>query len=452
LTNPTSADTDQDGVNDGSDNVPDGDMVLSVSFDLYENIINPDDHHDDGEFMFGMTYAGDTYFSPIKSIAEHETVEIGWEYYFDLNELIFQVPLEFAVWEDDGSSDDHVDISPEPESDDWELDYPIVKGRTGESSTWHRSSMGPDGNLTVTIRVENRAKANTILINGTDSGLYQRPDGSFRYTADSQLYLFYLNVSQASSPFTEGLNVILVPRSVALSSQLNGSLHSSSSSSGSSIYNLGFASTNMTADTASASIVAMLSGNVTGTKAMDILHMVTHNDTEAIAENRTVDPSKFYLLGLPNDVMQAVPLTEVINSPVSAGPDQGGFDILDMIQHIVGFLVQGFIEIVSFFVEVFEAAVEFCVEFVSYLYGTIYTIVSDVVDAIVDAFMAFVEWAVEFIQDIVDAVFGPIVDAIEDAVDSYTQGILSATGKAKNDLIATVRWKHSHPSWGLLAD
>ena len=58
-------------------------------------------------------------------------------------------------------------------------------------------------------------------------------------------------------------------------------------------------------------------------------------------------------------------------------------------------------------------------------------------------------WAIEFIPDMV---FGPIVDAIEDAVDSYTHGILSATGKAKNDLIATVRWKYSTSSWGLLAD
>ena len=70
--------------------------------------------------------------------------------------------------------------------------------------------------------------------------------------------------------------------------------------------------------------------------------------------------------------------------------------------------------------------------------------------AIVDAFTAFLEWAISFIQDMVDMVFGPIVEAIEDAVDSYTHGILSATGHAKNDLIVTVRWKHSDPSWGSL--
>lgn len=73
-------------------------------------------------------------------------------------------------------------------------------------------------------------------------------------------------------------------------------------------------------------------------------------------------------------------------------------------------------------------------------------------DAIVDAFTAFLKWAIESIQDMVDAVFGPIVAPIEDAVDMYTHGVLSVTGHARNDLIATVRWKHSTPSWGLLAD
>jgi len=77
------------------------------------------------------------------------------------------------------------------------------------------------------------------------------------------------------------------------------------------------------------------------TEAMEILHMVTHNATYEIAENRTIASEQFYRLGLPDDIVQAIPLTEIINSPVSAGPDQGGFNILDMIQHIVGFLVQG---------------------------------------------------------------------------------------------------------------
>ncbi len=69
--------------------------------------------------------------------------------------------------------------------------------------------------------------------------------------------------------------------------------------------------------------------------------MFTHNSTCKIAENRTVASSESYRFGLLDDIVQAVSLTEIINSPVSAGPDQGGFNILDKIQHIVGFLVQG---------------------------------------------------------------------------------------------------------------
>jgi len=437
-TNPTSPDTDQDGFNDDIDGVPDGDMMLLVRFDSYENIINPDGHHDDGEFMFGVTYGEDTYFSPIKSMAEHEIAQIGWEYYFDLNESVFQAPLEFTVWEDDGGTDYHVDISSDPGSDDWELVYPIVAGRTGEASAWHRSSDGPEGSLNVTITIENRPKVNTILVNGTDSGLYERPDGGLRYTADSQLYLFYLNVSQASDPFEEGLNVMLVPRSIALSSQLNDSLHSASFGVESPLYGLGFASTDLSADLSSASIVAIVSGNVTGSIALDILDMVTHNSTATIAMNRTVDPAEFYLLGLPDDVIQAVPIAEIFNSPVSAGPNQGGYSIWDMMLHVVGTLVQGWIEIVSFFMEVFEAAAEFCLEFITDLVGTIGTVVSDAMQVIIDAFAAFLDWAIAFIQEVVDTVFGPIVDAIVDAVadaiDSFSTGMASAADRVAEDL------------------
>lgn len=435
-TNPTSADTDQDGTSDNVDSVPDGDMMLLVRFDSYENIDNPDGH-EDGEFMFGVTYGDDTYFSPIKSIAEHEIATIGWEYYFDLNESVFQAPLEFAVWEDNGGTDYHVDISSDPESDDWELVFPIVAGRTGEASAWHRSSDGSEGKLNVTIKIENRPKANTILINGTDSGLYQRPDGSYRYTADSQLYLFYLNVSQASGPFVEGLNAMIVPRSIALSSQLNDTLMGSSIGEESPLWELGFASTDLSADVSSSSIIAIISGNVTGSTALDILDMVTQNDTETIAENRTVDPEEFYLLGLPDDVIQAVPISEIFNSPVSAGPDQGGYSIWDMILHVVGTLVQGWIEVVDFFVEVFVAAVEFCVEFIVELAGTIGTLVSDAVQILVDAFLAFVDWAISFIQDIVDMVFGPIVEAISNAIENFNQGLASALSKCISELKST---------------
>ena len=78
------------------------------------------------------------------------------------------------------------------------------------------------GNLSTCVR----QKTQTTVITGTDGttsyGLDQKADGSYWYNADQQAYVLHLNIwDGGDSHFTSGLNTIILPRSVALQSQLN---------------------------------------------------------------------------------------------------------------------------------------------------------------------------------------------------------------------------------------
>ena len=154
-------------------------------------------------------------------------------------------------------------------------DYPFTfyfsNGRTNyvakgedESGKWIK-----DANTEAEVRwyVETivKPKANVIIVNSTDSGgLYQAADG-FRYNEDEQMYLLYITTPSSSANFASGVNVVIVPRYLALESKLNGTLFAGAI--GTELSGAKFYSTDDLEDSSSGHIVAVIEKSMTNAQA-----------------------------------------------------------------------------------------------------------------------------------------------------------------------------------------
>ncbi len=289
-----------------------------------------------------------------------------------------------------------------------------------------------DANLTLQVQTVLREKAHTVVVNSTDYGIYEVEDGG-RYTADDQLHLFYLNCSSSSTHFVQGLNVVLLPRSIALESKVNDTLmdleHITESSP---LYQASFFATNDSASLSSNHIIAVISKNMTGAKAEELLDMMTHNATDArIGNDVTVSTEQQYLMHLPRDVLAYIPLLSVTNSPVGDLPADFWGHLWNTIVSVADFIWRGLVAVASFMISLVVALVDIGVKWFQFVAN----VVEQVVDAIVDAFMAFVQWATEFIKLIVGTFLSPLIQSIEDLAGRYYRGIASAVVAGVNDFL-----------------
>jgi hypothetical protein len=171
-----------------------------------------------------------------------------------------------------------------------------------------------------------KARANLIIINGSDDsggyGLTYVSANNYRFNADQQVYVINLNVTSAGGHFQPGMNTVLLPRAIALECKLNYTLeHLGSIDPSHPLYGASFVYANASQPTSSAHVVVEISDNVTYSQGESLLHDLTHNSTNArIGNNVTISGSGIYLLHLPSDVLQAVPM-QVTNAGLGEGPD-----------------------------------------------------------------------------------------------------------------------------------
>jgi len=441
-TDPTSNDIDGDTFKDDQDHNPLGDAVLEIwirSFEYHSGCMYPSD----GDVFFTIEADGYSY-----STARYHAQDLEWNfvdmvYYIDVWDTNDSVSIDLNAYHDCGIGDDHLDIF---SGDGYELPIQYALKNSFWEDEWgtvefHGDGNGSQmwGNLTLQIRTIVREKSNTVVVNSTDYGLYEVPsqEDEYRYTGDDQVYMFYLNCSSSSDHFVEGINTVVLPRSMALQSCINDTLSDLGNISGNSPLHGAAFSTTDPSMASSSHIIAIISQNMTGQEAESLLVMMTRNSTDAVIGNFVVmgDTESIYLSHMPRDVISHIPLLDLESSPLGSVPEGSG--LVNFIVTAFNLVYEGFVWMYDLMADIASAVVEVGLQVLGALTAAVSDIVdaiANAVDAIVDAFLEFVEWAIEFIQAIVDTVFGPIVDAISDLVDSYCSGVQAALDMAEMDV------------------
>ncbi|MHC1710086.1 MAG: hypothetical protein AB9819_06750 [Methanomassiliicoccales archaeon] len=440
-TDPTRADTDDDGYLDNVDHYM-GDAVLRVTIMEYKTREDVNIGDDDCNIFFVIRY-GDQELSTKRLDANTDVLYYpGWAYDIDIAETTTSVSLEFLAVGDNAvltGDDEKLDVSPSGNLDH-DVTWNMMYNSTILSFQGSKDTLDHDTDAYMKVKLERAVseKAKVIVINGTgeegDYGLDAVSTGVYRYSADDQVYLVVLNVSGTSAHFQSGMNAIILPRAIALQCQLNDTLYdlqnvASTPLSGASLY-----STNVSSASASGHIIAVISKNVTASQAETILTMLTHNSTGIrISNNVTISSTALYLLHLPSDILSAIP-TSVMNAGMGPGPSFP--DPLGIISDIAGMVFDFLVWVATGGVLLLLAhLVKEGLKVIGNLASDLWDEVQDAVDAIVDAFCAFVDWVIDTLMASLDAIFSPIIESIENALTSYCEGVGMAYLRAEQDVI-----------------
>ena len=438
-TDPTRADTDGDGVSDNMDICPLGDAVVKIdllNFKLYDTLCQIFGMGGSSSPMtFFVLGSGDvTYFTDRFEAQKGQWRDPNMQYYFDVSDSASSITIDVQAWADNvdwGSGDLHLDIGTSG-GNGW--DYHIVYDALSKEQTPYYcdgkasgdGGDGRDGYLRLSVQTVTLPRVNTIVVNGTDYGL-DTYGSEYRYSADEQVYMFYLNCSNAGGAFVQGLNAIIVPRAVLLGSSLNYTLfHLETVGSGHALNGASLSVTDVNAEQASSHIIAVISKNVTASDANTILRMLTHDTGgEAVGNALTVTSAQLLLMHLPLDVLNYVPLSGMANSPTGNAPVELLGVIVGTVMSAVDFLVNGIVALATFMLDLYVTIAKAGLAFLTELAQAAADIVRNVVSIMVDAFLAFVDWMIDFVCSAILAPIQSLCEGIWNGLDDWMMGLMA---------------------------
>jgi subtilisin-like proprotein convertase family protein len=440
VTDPTRNDTDDDGCPDNLDRFL-GDGVVEATIMEFKSLqdINGGNIH---PIFFVVTYNGNSFCT--KRIMDATTNTLytpGWRYDVDVPETATSVAFDFeAVADDAGFAHDDIKLDAAPgDPCNFHIDYDLTQPNWVGSSQGTMGSLDGDSDAYLKIKLEKqiKQKARTIVINGSDDnggyGLYEASDGSYRYTADEQLYMIHLNVSDGNSRFQQGINTILLPRAIALACKLNYTLsHLQSIQSTDPLYGASFYYANDSQSLGTSHIRAVISTNLTAAKAETLLYDLTHNSTNARIGNNVTMPTTeaLYFLHLPSDVLSSIP-SIIVNDGL--GPVTNYISLGHEFSNIAQFLFRCLIFVAFGGLLLFTHLADIGMKALGKLINQAQAAVEQAVHKLWNAFMAFVDWAVSMINAIINQIILPIARPILNLVDSSCKQTGAAMENANND-------------------
>ncbi len=427
-TDPTRADTDDDGYADNIDRYM-GDAVLRITLMEYKTL-DTINGQDNVPVFFVINYQDEEQEFATKRISATKNVlcALNWVYDVDIPETATYVNVEFeAVAENAGwlGDDAQLDID-QDDSNKYNAYWTISS--TPFIGTGTDSGGSYDAYLKMKMERAVAEKAKVIVINVTgedgDYGLDAVSTGVYRYSADDQVYLVVLNVSGTSAHFQSGMNTIILPRAIALQCQLNDTLYDLQNVGNTPLNGASFYSTDPLKSTASGHIIAVISKNVTASQAETILTMLTHNSTGGrIGNNVTISPTALYLLHLPNDILSAIP-TSVMNSGMGEGPNY--YSLGSIIGDIAGMVFDFMVWVATGGVLLLLAhLVKEGLKAIGNLASDLWDDVQDAVDRIVDAFWECVNYIIKLIKTAYESLIAEPLNNIRDSFVSWALGIIS---------------------------
>jgi len=216
--------------------------------------------------------------------------------------------------------------------------------------------------------------------------------------------MLYITVPNDSAHFRAGVNTIIVPRYLALESQLNGTL--TSNPSGSELSGGEFYSTDDSQASSSGHIIAVIEKTMGNTEAENLLNRLTHDSTNAqIANAVQVSGEALYRLHLPADVQSRLPYN------IQSTPLGDPYQFLT-VGAVLEFVFDCLVAIGTALYNLAEMVYEAGVKFIADLTSAYVEAIRGAVDKIVDAFQAFVAWAVDFIETTLETALGSVLGSL----------------------------------------
>lgn len=445
-TDPTRADTDGDGSPDGIDIRPLGDAVVKLkltSFKLDDTICElwgGIGGSTTPSTFFVLGSGNTTYFTSRFESIKDSYVSTGLQYYFNIDDNASSIDIDVQAWADNvewGTGDYQLDIGSRGGngySNRIEYDVSAVPQRF-DCDGISDGDDGRDGRLIGVVETLTLPRVNTIVVNGTDYGL-EKYGGEYRYTADEQAFLFYLNCSDSKGQFVKGLNVIIVPRAVALASELNHTMFNLDTvGEGHPLHDASLSITNKSADMASAHVIAVISKNVTASQAEAILSMLTRDvNGDRVGNGVSVTSSQLVMMHLPLDVLNYVPLTGVQSSPIGNRPVGWQEAVFNSVVDAAEFLANGIIALGTFMLDVYVTIAEIGLSFLVKLANDVAQTVKEVAQAMVDTFYAFVDWMVDFVRSAILAPIQSLCEGIWNGLDDWMISLLTLIDNQSMDV------------------
>lgn len=437
ILDPTNTDTDDDGYNDNVDRYY-GDAIIRITvleYKSWEDI----NYGSTMNIFFVITYDGTSLSTGRLTATTGNMYYPSWIYDIDVPDTATSAPFVLSAVADDagGLGDDiKLDVaasSPTEYSFTYSLSSSVSYYQTEGGRDWFDGDS--DAYMKVSLQTRVADKAKVIVINGTgndgDYGLEANSTGSYRYSADDQIYMINLDVSNASTHFQAGINTIILPRAIALQCELNYTLSNlGNMTSGDALYGASFYY--MSGSSASSHVIAVINHDVNGAVAEAILQMLTHDhDDVRIGNNVTMSADNVYLLHLPNDVVSSIP-TIIQNSGPGASPNY--LDPLNVIADIVDMVFNFLVYVVTTLTLILQQLADIGLATLGDLSSAVASAVQTAVGKIVDTFTAFVEWATEEVLSLLGILFNPVIEFIQNLMDSYFSRIVAIESMMQQEI------------------
>lgn len=433
---PTSKDTDGDGFDDSIDRAL-GDRMLEITIDsLYlEDILGG---KSSPSVFFIIEANGNTYCTERRTAQVGQTRDMNLHYFVDIRDSDRSADFLIRAYADNiGSSDPQLDIAYGSSMDvycTWNDDaLAWIFDRSGRGDGYNEDR---NAEIRFTIEAVVPERSNVVLVTGIQDGEEYglvETDNGYRYNADEQVYVLYIdfiNPVPFGSPFVRGTNTVIIPRSVAVASDLGYYLeHPDELAPWDVLRGADFAVPDGYFD--SSHIAATISKNLIQTSSAYELNEILTKDHDGniIGNTVRISPEDLYLLHLPSGVLSSIPFVNIRNSglgeaPVNMPGAPGG--LWGTVITICDFVYHGLVAVANFIVDVAEAVYNGIRDFVGMVGDTAGGVMEKIVKAvekIKNAFDAFVTWAKEFMADVINLAFAGI-NAIWDAILDYARGLL----------------------------
>ncbi len=457
-TDPTRRDTDRDGVNDNFDWDPLHDLMIRLTIGEYEAL--DDDPDFDKCFLLvcvpdptpepfiEVEYRGESFYTPYQD-PEAMSVSFDDVYTLDIPDYDSVVTVTLRAWDNDLAlaADKQWDLDNSSGELDAVVSFNVLDESTGDQMVTGLNADGDEGScgtiipgpdpnacrdasLSYRIDTVRLGRINTILVDSLDvDDLLETPSGDLRYLGDGVFYVGWIDVTYDSGPFTQGLNAILVPRVQFFNSSVNHTLQTAGSAEDLPAYlkGLTFTAFNESAEETTTAIAGVLNGTLSGTAANLLLQDLIRGPDAVVNGNWTVVTEQVVTLGLPDRVVNAIPLEGIrFDEAVGEGPGDLFSDFLDFLLDAAAFVVQGLVLIGTAIANFFVQAVTFLVELGMAVIGAIAEFLGQVVEAVESVGKVLGEtlsWLTSFLIDFVTSAFSAIIDSLAALVNDFVQTV-----------------------------
>ncbi len=400
-TNPLSKDTDGDGYNDNIDVNPVANLVLRMSLEEYRYYDHPDYTKFAGLWAkWELNGKSDNVVYYTKH-RDHVDNLHGYVYWFDVPDNInTEIQVKAGAFYNDLG---------DKKLGEWSGDFGIKSGY----SYWVSES-NKHYKFKARFWVYPLGRVHTVAVYNDSVWKYGR------YLYDGKYYILYVESDSSSGVIVKGLNIIIVPSSIFVNSELYKKIEDGDIS-----YVKGKDGENAKMGAIGAKnngvhIVSTFIFRSDASNLADLLNLLVINVSgKRFASYASITPEQ---ANIPDDILSAIPLVKIKNSATGGKPEDLWEQISDTIggaiNSAVNFVANAIIAIGNFI----EHAAEVIAKMAMAVFNTVVNAVKAAVEAVKKVVDAVIKWLIGAIKSLVDNYIEPFLNKIKDGIVSIISG------------------------------